>query len=133
MQLEAVASHATVHFMQALLERDEGLTGDKAKARAFTTSPRGTIAYLSRLADLVIICRRCRGYMKYKTVDSDRIKVARDIVGEFRVVTQQLEALWSSRSSWLATAGVKRKSQLFLAPQTLHALDNSVEGFTGKW
>ena len=71
--------------------------------------------------------------MKYKTVDSDRIKVARDIVGEFRVVTQQLEALWSSRSSWLATAGVKRKSQLFLAPQTLHALDNSVEGFTGKW
>ena len=91
----------------------------------------GTLAYLSRIQELVTAMRDCRHILKYHGHDDGRLDMVRDIVGEFRICTQYAADMWPTRSEWLKTPSVDVPKKLFLAPETLHALHCTVEGFIG--
>ncbi len=91
----------------------------------------GTLAFLGRVQELVTLMRDCRHILKYHTPEDSRLTTARAIVGEFRVCTQYAIDAWETKDDWLKTPAVKKAKQLFVAPETLHALHCTVEAFTG--
>ena len=123
---------ATVNYMQGLADMDakERAAGSGSKP-CYSSDPRGTIAFLTRLAELVEIMRHSRAHLRIRRVTDARLEQARAIVKEFRVVAQQAAAAWGSREAWCVTPHLKSARQLFLAPQTLSALDNTVETYAG--
>jgi hypothetical protein len=76
--------------------------------------------------------RDCRHILKYHGHEDSRLNTVRDIVGEFRICTQYAADMWPTRAEWLKTSSVDVAKKLFMAPETLHALHCTVEGFIGK-
>ena len=91
----------------------------------------GTLEYLGRVQELITIMRDCRNILKFHRPDDSRLETARAIVGEFRICTQYMADMWPSRADWLKSSSVDVAKKLFLAPETLHALHCTIEGFIG--
>jgi hypothetical protein len=128
--LHAVMSFQTINFMKDLWAYDQTLKPDSS-ARAFSSDPSGTIAYMEMVTELVTIMHHGKGAHSYYTPDDWRLERASRIAVEMRIVTQQLTQLWPTRKDWLvySETEVKYARQCFVSAEALSALDNAVAGF----
>ena len=126
--LEAVANFKVVNFMRALHKEDANISDPANKV--FKSDPRGTIAYLAALSELVTYCRFTRGRYAYRTASDVRLQHADELIGQFRVNTQIIHEMWPKREEFMVRHTIQ-EIQTFISPQCLHALDVMVKSFRG--